>query len=71
MTVEQLILKLMEYDMSAPVMIPGYEGGYNLVGEIKEIDVAYMPQPWCGDYDHDCDIDNDIHAVLLRRGVSK
>jgi hypothetical protein len=40
MNIKELIEKLQTYDPNTQVMIHGYEGGYSIVGDIKEDDVV-------------------------------
>jgi hypothetical protein len=55
MTIRELILVLQQIpNQDLPVVISGYEGGYNLVTGTKSLSITRNPSPYCGDWDRIC-----------------
>ena len=70
-TVRQLIEELQTFDPDLPVVVMGYEGGYDDCCALVKVAIKKNPMPgYCGDYDDVQCWEKDVEhfeAVLIPR----
>jgi hypothetical protein len=75
MNVSELIQKLSQYDPNLPVVVKGYEGGYNDISILEELQIQFDVNTEDyygahGDVRGKLDPDKPLHPVLYLGGLN-